>query len=128
MKIIYNVTWHHLYCVFTYISLLIEKDLCECQNVSAKFLCVLFSAFNLETSSFFFFFGKSFPFLLLFLNLWYKMSIPRFNSIFNVIFIPSLCLITISRNKFFPLPELEPWISCYHCTIQIQVPGEVNKI
>ena len=34
--------WHHLYCVFTYMySLLIEKDLCECQNVSIKLLCAL---------------------------------------------------------------------------------------
>jgi hypothetical protein len=33
-------------------SLLIEKDLCECQNVSVKFLCALlvFCAFHPETS------------------------------------------------------------------------------
>ena len=36
------VTWHYLYCLFTYIySLLIEKDFCEGQNLSVKFLCAL---------------------------------------------------------------------------------------
>ena len=32
---------HHLYCVSTNIySLLIKKDLCECQNISVKLLCI----------------------------------------------------------------------------------------
>ena len=36
-----TITWCHLYCVFTYnYSLLIEGDLCECWNISVKFLCV----------------------------------------------------------------------------------------
>ena len=31
-----------LLCVFTYIhALLIDKDLCECQNILIKFLCAL---------------------------------------------------------------------------------------
>ena len=31
--------WHHLYYVFTYIySLLIEKGICDCRNVSIKFV------------------------------------------------------------------------------------------
>ena len=47
-------TWRHLYHVFTYIySLLIEKDIYECRNISNKFPCIC------EIS----FFGKSFPFL-----------------------------------------------------------------
>ena len=51
------------YRVFTYIySLLIMKDLCECQNLSVKLLCVF--AFHLEIFSFF---GKSFLLLFLFL-------------------------------------------------------------
>ena len=34
-----TLTWHQIYCVFTYIySLLIEKDLCDCQNISVKLL------------------------------------------------------------------------------------------
>ena len=33
-----DAMWCHLYCVFTYIySLLIEKDICNCQNVSLHF-------------------------------------------------------------------------------------------
>ena len=38
-----TVTWHHLYCVFTYIYfLLIEKNLFECRNILVKFPCALF--------------------------------------------------------------------------------------
>jgi hypothetical protein len=33
--------WYCLYCVFTYIySLLIERDICDCQNISVKCPCV----------------------------------------------------------------------------------------
>ena len=47
----------HLCCVFTYIySLLIEKEVCDHQNISNKFVC----AFSLEISSTF---GRSFPFI-----------------------------------------------------------------
>ena len=36
-----TVMWHCLYHVFTYIySLLIEKDICDCQNISVKLLCI----------------------------------------------------------------------------------------
>ena len=35
------VTWHHLYCVFTYsYSLLIEENICDCRNVSVRLPCV----------------------------------------------------------------------------------------
>ena len=53
-----DVMWCHLYGVFTYTySLLTEKDLCECWNVSVKFPCALL---------FICAFDKSFPFLFLF--------------------------------------------------------------
>ena len=40
--VILNVTWPNIYCVFTYIySHLIDRDLCESQNVSVKFICAL---------------------------------------------------------------------------------------
>ena len=49
-----TLTWRHLYCVFTYIySVLIKKEICDCRNISIKFLRV----FPLEISSIF---GKSF--------------------------------------------------------------------
>ena len=54
-----TVMWCHLYCVFTYIySLLIEKDICDCWNVSVEIpcLCVAFIRRSLH------FFGKSFLF------------------------------------------------------------------
>jgi len=56
--------WCHLYCVFSYIySLLIERDICDCWNVSVKLLCVyvylssedLF-IFSVRVSSFFSYF------------------------------------------------------------------------
>ena len=49
-----------LHCLFSYIySLLIEKDICDRQNISNKFVC----AFPPEISSFF---GKNFPFFFSF--------------------------------------------------------------
>ena len=60
----------HLYCVFTYIySLLIEKDLHECRNISVKFPCALLVYLCLLSGDFLIFFSKSIPFLLLFLRL-----------------------------------------------------------
>ena len=54
-----SVIWSLIFSLFTYIySLLIEKDLCECQNISFKFICVS----HLETSQFFI---KRFLFLFL---------------------------------------------------------------
>jgi hypothetical protein len=36
-----QLAWRHLYHIFTYIySIVIEKDICNCQNVSVKFPCV----------------------------------------------------------------------------------------
>ena len=55
----------HLYCVFTYIySLLIEKYLCECRNVSVKFAFCLLVYFIWRPLHFF----GNFPFLFLFLR------------------------------------------------------------
>ena len=49
----WQIHYHYLCCVFTYIySLLIEKDICDCQNVSVKLLCVFMCAVHLEISSF----------------------------------------------------------------------------
>ena len=51
-----SVTWCHNYCVCTNVySLLIDKDLCDSQNITIKFLCALLSicALHPETSSFF---------------------------------------------------------------------------
>ena len=54
-----EATWCHLYKVFTYIYfLLIEKDLCECRNVSVNFSCVYLSLIQRSLH----FFGKNFPF------------------------------------------------------------------
>ena len=57
-----TLMWHHLYHVFTYF-LLIEKDICDHQNVSIKLLrvCVCFLPgylfiFSIRVSSFFFYF------------------------------------------------------------------------
>ena len=37
-----TLTWPCLYCMFTYIySLLIKKDICDCQNISIKLPCVI---------------------------------------------------------------------------------------
>jgi hypothetical protein len=59
--------------VFTYIyPLLIEKDICDCGNVSVK-LRVFICAFHLAISSFFF---KSFLFLFLFLYYLYFVNFP----------------------------------------------------
>ena len=62
-----TVMWRHLFCVFAYIySLLIEKDICDCRNISVKFLCVYVC---LLSGDLFIFFSKSFLFLFLFLCL-----------------------------------------------------------
>ena len=61
-----TVTWRHLYCIFTHIySLLIEKDICYCRNVSVKLPCVYLC---LSSGDVFTFSGKSFLILFLFLN------------------------------------------------------------
>ena len=75
-----TVTGRHMYYVFTYIySLLIEKDLCECQSMSVKFLCAFsFYSFQSDTSLFF---GKRFPFLFLFCAIpTLVLSLPTWSS------------------------------------------------
>ena len=53
-----TVNWCQLYDVFTYLRvLLIDKDLCECQNISNKFPCALLFALFIPRSPFF---GKGF--------------------------------------------------------------------
>ena len=74
-----TVTWRYLYCMFRYTySLLIEKDLCECRNVSVKFSCVYLC---LLSGDFFILFGKSFlSFILIIIN--YKVwSVPSFRKL-----------------------------------------------
>jgi hypothetical protein len=62
-----------LYSVFMYIySLLIEKDLCKCRNVSVVSMC-LFLPFIRRS---FYLFGKSFLFLFLFLCYPYFGTFP----------------------------------------------------
>ena len=59
-----TVMWRHLYCVFTYIySLLIEKDIYNCRNVSVKLPCVYLC---LSFGDLFFFRQEFFLFLFLF--------------------------------------------------------------
>jgi hypothetical protein len=44
-----SITWCHLYHMITYIySLLIEKDICDCQNVPIKLPCVSFNRRSLH--------------------------------------------------------------------------------
>ena len=51
-----TLTWRRLYHVFTYIySLLIEKYICDCQNISIKLPCVCFVLNSLH------FFNKEYP-------------------------------------------------------------------
>ena len=62
-------TWCHLYCVFTYIySLLILKDISDCQNVSVKLLCVYVC---LSSRDLFIFLASSFFLALL---LWFLFN------------------------------------------------------
>ena len=83
---------HHLYCVFTYIySLLIEKDICDCQNVSVKLPCVyvclssgdlfIFSVRVSSCFSYFFVIRTS----VLFLSMWFIFSV-RVSSCFSYFF------------------------------------------
>ena len=62
------LTWRHHYRMFAYIySLLIEKGICNCWNISSFHVhCVWLSSRNLS------FFGKNFPFLFLFIQFIFK--------------------------------------------------------
>ena len=69
-----SLAWRHLYCVFIYIySLLVEKGICECQNVLVKYQCVYVC---LWAGDLLIFFCRNFPFL-------YKSIIVYFSYFFN---------------------------------------------
>jgi hypothetical protein len=65
--LIFWAMWNHLYNVFTYIySLMIEKDICDCQNISIKLLCVYLClsfgdlfVFSVRVFSFYLYFCKT---------------------------------------------------------------------
>ena len=66
--------WHLLYCVFTYIySLLIEKDICDRQNISIKLPCVCVC---LSSGDLFIFSIRDFSFLFqFFFTFWTLLSL-----------------------------------------------------
>ena len=78
--LISQMSWCHFYCVFTLIhSLLIEKDICDCQNFSVKLPCVcmcLLSGdlfiFWVRDSSFFSCF-LFYPYFGTFLSMWFHI-------------------------------------------------------
>ena len=71
------MTWCHLYCMFTYIySFLIEKEICDCRNLSVKlpciYMCLSFGnlfIFSLNVFSFFSYF-RVIHTLVLSLSMW----------------------------------------------------------
>ena len=57
------MTWRRLYCLFTCIyTLLIEKDICDCRNISVKLPCVNMCISSRDL----FIISESFLFLFLF--------------------------------------------------------------
>ena len=79
----------HLYHVFTYNhSILIDKDLCECQNILIKFPCAfLFVSFIRRNL---YFFHKSYSLLFLFLMLHFLFPSGLYINIYWYIFTRSL--------------------------------------
>ena len=56
--------------MFTYIhSVMIDKSLCECQNISINFPCAILFYLCLSSGDLLFVSGNSFPFLLIFFAL-----------------------------------------------------------
>ena len=69
--------WMHFYCVLSCIySLLVERNPCECWNVSVKFPCTLLVYLCLSSADLFIFFYKSSSLLFLFLCCLYFCTFP----------------------------------------------------
>ena len=109
-----TLTWHHLYCVFTYISFLIDKDHCESWNVSIKLLCALLVYFLPFIWRLLHFFDKIFFFLSNYWDIHSSIGLLSFSTR-SLYFI----LVSVQGTQKFPLQSFRTCcakLSWYECS------------